>query len=273
MKHIILALALVSTPALAGLEKVSLKNLDLDYKAPYGQGQVERVGIGMGLKSTPYPVEVTRTEDSFELTTPYVDFTWKHPLKLVYEIEGLFTRKANLSIGTKIHSVNVEEVQLTTKDNNLYKAELIEGECKGEAVGSFDKRLLEDCRKSMDIKIKRVDVPESFILARLMRNLITPVTKELDIPGHNLILSVKEGKYALQVYIKYWMTAGLRAWGQVNYENNYETIAIRVDQVKFGYIPVTNLVMNKLKEIITSPEVTVDPPWIRIKTRRLYEGQ
>jgi hypothetical protein len=125
----------------------------------------------------------------------------------------------------------------------------------------------------MELSIKKVDVPGSFILARLAEGLPKPPVDEMDIPGENVLLTVKEGKYFMQVYIKFWVSAGLRAWGYMQYENNYETIAIRVDEIKFGYIPVTKLVMNKLKEIITSPDIKVDPPWIRIKTKRLYENE
>lgn len=273
MKTLFLVLALISITAHAGFEKLSVVNLDLDYTAPYGKGMVDRVGIGMSLKSIPYPLDITRTEDSFELVTPYLDFSWKHPLKIIYDIEALSLKKTSAALGTKTHFVESEFIMLKTKKNDVYKAEKLKLTCEGEAEGSFDKRLLEDCRKKMHVSIKKVDVPTNFIFARIARELPVPPEHELDIPGDNVIFNMKEGDFTLQAYIKVWFYAGLRIWGHMQYENNHETIAIRVDQIKFGYLPVTSLVMKKLKEIVKGPDVKVDPPWIRIKTKRIYENQ
>lgn len=273
MQKFLLLLTLVTTTSFAGFEKVTVKNLDLDYISPGGQGMVERVGIGMSFNPVQFPIEITKTDDSFELTSPYVDFTWKHPLKFIYDLNSVVARKTSASLGTKTHFVESEYFMFKSKDKNEYKAEKLKASCEGRASGSFDVRLMEDCRKKMELTIKRVDVPSSFILARLARELPVPPEAELDIPADNVALKINNGNYALQVYIKFWFYAGLRAWGHMQYENDYKTIAIRVDQVKFGYLPVTNLVMKKLKELIKSPDVKVDPPWIRINTRMLYENQ
>lgn len=266
-------LTLIPVSAFSGLEKMTVKNLDLDYIAPSGKGMVERVGIGMSLVTTPYDLEILRTEDSFELTSPYVDFTWKHPLKFIYDLEAFTLRKTTAGLGTKNHFLESETFIFTSRDKNVYKAQEIKAKCLGSATGPFEKRLFEDCRKSMDVTIKRFDVPKSFILTRLVEGLPVPVVNEIDIPADNVNLSVKNGNFSLQVYLKLWFYAGLRTWGQMHYENERQTIVLKVDQIKFGYLPVTNLVMNKLKEIVKSPDVKVEPPFIRINTKRLYEVQ
>lgn len=273
MKAFLLVLTLVSCHVYAGFEKLTVENLDLKYVAPRGEGVVDRVGIGMSFAPTPYPIQIEKTENAFELTSPYVDFTWKHPLKFIYDLEAVTAKKTSAALGTKKHFVKSEFFSFTTKDKNVYKTEGVDGFCEGGATGAFDIRLLEDCRKNMEFTIKKVDVPASFILARVAQDLPKPPMDEMEIPGDNFVLTVKNGEYFMQVYLSFWIRAGLRAWGHIQYENNHETIAIRVDQIKFGYLPVTGMVMKKLKEIIKSPDIKVDPPWIRIKTKRLYENQ
>lgn len=273
MKKFLLVLTLFSVSAFAGFEKLTVENLDLEYVSPSGKGMVDRVGIGMSLVSQPYPIEINRTENSFELTSPYVDFSWIHPLKFIYDIEALTTKKTSAALGTKKHFVVSDYVMLKTKGNNIYKAEKLNGYCEGGTRGEFDVRLLDDCVKNMNVTIKRVEIPGNFFLVRVLEDLPTPPAQELDIPGDNLSIKVANGNYAFEMYVKYWFYAGLRAWGHVQFEDGHKILAIRVDQIKFGYIPVTGIVMKKLKEIIKSPDVTIDPPWIRIKTERLYENQ
>jgi hypothetical protein len=250
--------------AFAGLEKVTLQNLDLDYALPFGKGTVERVGIGMSLAADPYAIEVHRLTDSFEITSPYLDFSWSGPNKLLHDLEKLQTKKASASLGsTKQHFIESEFLLFRPKARGDYQAHHIKGSCEGESSGKFQLRLMQDCRNKMDLTIEKIDFPTDFIIYKIIEDL-PPVVTEEDVPGDHVILSSREGNYALQVYVKYWIRAGLRSWGHVQFENDNKTVAIRVDKVKFGYLTVTGLVMRKLKELITNPDITVDPPWIRI---------
>ena len=274
MRAFLLILTIFSMNAFAGFDKLTVQNLDLDYLGPYGKGTVERVGIGMSLATEPYDIEVNRTDDAFELTSPYLDFTWNHPLKFVHEIEKLNSKKLSANLGTKkSHFVEADYLMVQPKGRGQYIAEKLKGNCEGIATGTFQMRMLDDCRNKMDLTIKRVDVPVDFILFRILEDLPRMPAPEMDFPGDNIVVSVKVGDYALQIYMKYWFYAGLRSWGHVQYENDYKTVAIRVDQIKFGYLNVTKLVMNKLKEVVTSPNVKVDPPWIRINIEGLNETQ
>jgi hypothetical protein len=255
----------------ADFEKITVENLDLEYKAPYGSGTVDRVGIGLGLAPENYVIAINRTEDAFELTSPYVDFTWRNPVKFIFDLEALTTRKTNAALGTKTHFIDSEFVMIKPEGRGEYKAELIKGLCEGKARGSFEMRLLEDCRNKLDLTIRRIDVPTDFILYKLLEDLPPLPGSDEDVPGDYVIAKINNGDLFLQVYIKYVFYAGLRTWGHVRFEDDHKTLAIRVDQIKFGYLTVTKLVMSKLKEIIKNPDVKVDPPWIRINIGSLNE--
>lgn len=269
---LLLPLLFTTSFAFASLEKITVQNLDLDYAAPYGKGTVEKVGIGVGLTPETFPLEVIRTETSFDLISPYVDFSWMNPLKFIYSLQTVSSRKLSASLGTKDHFISAESVTVIPKNGGEYKADLFDAKCVGDFKGPFDVRLLEDCRKSLNLTIKRVDVPTDFFLYEVLEDL-PKLPGTFEIPGDNVIAKIDEGNFYLQVYVKYWFYAGLRSWGHMQYENNYQTIAIRVDQIKFGYLTVTNLVMKKLQEVIKNPDVVIDPPWIRIDVRKLRENQ
>jgi hypothetical protein len=271
----LLFLCLFSFSALAGFEKLTIQNLDLEYNAPYGKGMVEKVGIGLGLAPVAYPIEIRRTDTSLDLVSEQVDFSWVNPLKLIYELEHLATSRLSATLGAKDqHFVRGELLVVRPNEMGEFRAEGIEGVCPAGAKGKFDVRLLEDCRKSLKLSVNKVEVPVDFFLLKVIEDLPKfPGPNVDEAPANNLIASVNEGDLYLEFYVKFWFYAALRVWGHVQYENNYQTIALRVDQVKFGILPVTHFFLKKLKEVIKSPEVTVDPPWIRIDTRVLRENQ
>lgn len=262
----ILTFVTISLNSIAGFDKVFVQNLDLDYSAPSGRGMVEKVGIGLNFVSVPYPVEIYRTEDSFEIFSPYLEFSWKNPTRFIYDIEAFSVKRTSAGIGMKIQSIESDFLMMRPKGRGEYIAENVKGICDGSSSGSFGERVLEDCRRFMDLSIKKVVIPTDFILYKLIEDLPNDVeTGEVNLPGEDIALKIKDGDFRFQIYVRYWLRAGLRVKGKLQYEDNFDTIALRVDEIKFGVLTVTSFVMKKLKELNNNTNVTVDPPWIRIR--------
>ncbi len=249
--------------AFAGIQKINIQNLDLEYAAPYGKGTLDKFGVGTSLAPEKLDVELLLTENALDVTSPMVDFTWNDPDKFVYALEKVSAKRTTAVLGTKeVHVVESEHLVMAMKGQGPYEAQLLKGQCDGDAVGSFKMRLLEDCRNKMDLTIKKLEIPEKSPLNLLVEDLPVSVIEE-EMPADNIVVSVREGELYLQAYIKMWMTAGLRVYGNFSYENDHKVIAVKVSQIKFGYLPVTRLVMKKLQEL-NLEAIRVDPPWIRI---------
>lgn len=268
----LLVLLTLSSLCFAEFENVTIKNLDLEYALPYGKGTLEKVNLGLSLMPATHPVEVHRTPETFELVTPFLDISWKKPWKFLHELESLSTTKSNFSLGGKVHSASAPYLMVRPKKRGEYKAENLTAICEGKSTGEIDIRLMEDCREKMSVRAKKVDVPNDFILYRILYDAPS-VPREIDVPAYDLEISSKKGDFSLLFTFKYYVLARFRAYGHFQYENDHKTIAIRVDQVKFGYLTVTNFVMRRLQDMITNPNVKVDPPWIRIKVRQEDENR
>lgn len=264
-------ICLISLPLHAGLEKVTLKNVNLDYVAPSGRGEAEKISVATSLMSNVLPFEITRRENSFDVTTPFIDYSWLNPPEYFYTAEAFEVKGLNVSMGSGNHSMTASYVMIRPESKENFKGTSVEANCEGNSSGDFLPRLLEDCRKSMNLRIKKLDVPQSFIFHKLVEDI--KATPEMDIPADNLIFTSKSGEFSLQVYLKYWVYAGLRSWGKISFEKDYKTVVIKIDQIKFGYLSVTDLVMKKLKESNKNPDVVVEPPFIRIDIGNLYESK
>jgi len=200
----------------AGFEKVFVQNLDLDYSAPSGKGMVEKVGIGLNLVSIPYPIEIARTDESFEIFSPYLEFSWKNPSRFIFDIEAFSVKRTISGIGMKIQSLESDYLMMKPKGRGEYKAENIKGICDGGAAGSIGERVLEDCRRSMDLSIKKVVIPTDFILYKLIEGLPSDTDSgQVNLPGEDIILRMKEGDFYFQIYVRYCLRGGLRVWGKL----------------------------------------------------------
>lgn len=265
-------LLLLSLSAFAGPKLLALKNVNFDYVLPMGNGEAEKIMVATDLLPATFPFEVLRTDAAFEVTTPFIDYHWLKPFPFVHDIESLTTKNLNLKVGGTLHELSLEHFSVRPRKRNDYRASGLVGTCEGGSEQDLLVKLLEDCRTKMDLKIKKVDVPEDFILYKLIQDLEKREDMS-EIPGDNLNFSSRDGKYALQVYLKYWIHAGLRSWGTFSYEDDFKTLVIKVDQIKFGYLSVTTLVMNRLREMNQNPNVVVQPPFIKINLGSLNESK
>lgn len=271
MRIFLLFLALATQAAVAGMDRLSIQALNLDYKKPYGKGDVEKVNFGYSsreqFKSGPYPVEIHRMEASMGVNSHIAGLEWLDPLSFVHDMEELTLAKGNLSIGKVLHTLSLDSVVFVPKEMNAFTLKGLVLVCQGISTEARIKdRLMDDCRDGLHLTVDTLDVPLDFFIAKLVQNLPKQEPMRVDQrPADSLVLTTVKGDFALQVYTKLVFYAGLRAWGNLAYEKDRKVIAIRIDQVKFGYLSITSIVMRELRKRLKDPNVTITGNTIRIK--------
>ncbi|MFL5785961.1 MAG: hypothetical protein ACJ76H_15185 [Bacteriovoracaceae bacterium] len=260
MRALILITFLFPLISFAGLERLSMTNLNFDYTCPQGSGSADKIDVGVS-KMSSEDVSVEKIDDTFVARTGVVSFQWVDPWKELLNIEKLNLTGVTFSASKLVHDISVPQGSVTYKGE--YKVVNGTLHCEGtSALPDLEDRILEDCRDSMKVEMDRFDVPTDFFLFDLLSRI--PQVED-ERPLKNFTLTVKEGDFYLYFLANYVVKAGLRAWGNVSYEDDLKTMVIRVDLVKFGVIPITSLVMKELKNRIKSPDITVDPPFVRIR--------
>lgn len=249
----------------AGVDSLSIKNLDINYQRPYGRGQVEKASLGLSLHEGPYLVEVHRTEEALKLESPFFDLFWNTPLELFHNMEKLDGKKINFSMGKFHHSAHALHLTAAPEAQGEYKFDHLSLDCKGaSSAKELSTRMMEDCLESLELVAKRVDVPSDFILVDLLSKL-PKGPREMEAPADHLKLTTEKGDFSLVFYLKYFIYAGLRAWGHVSLTENNKTMLIRVDRIKFGFLSVTQIVMKELERRVNHPSVKIEPPYIKIE--------
>ena len=264
MRALLLTIFLLSSSAFAsGLHHLNVQKLNFDYTAPAGQGTVEKLDIGLS-KAMDEAVAVERVGETFVARTTFLDFTWMEPWKFLFDVEALKLENLNLKASKLSHEFSLDHGSVKFKGE--YKIEKMTAKCEGSSdLPDLENRLFEDCRESMIVEMDRLDIPMDFFLVDILNRL--PPMPEDEAPLKNFTLTSKQGDFYMYFLAKYVLKAGLRTWGAFHYEEDFKTLVIRVDLVKFGYIPVTSTVLRELKNRIKDPRVQVDPPLIRIRMR------
>lgn len=261
-----LLILLVAFPALADLDNIQIKNLDLNYVYPQGTGEVEKLSIGVAVKKLGYQVDVYRRDHSFDVLSPFIDFQWVDPMPFIHNMQSAHTQKLNLKVDKGDHYLRGESLEFTGEKTGQFVFRKYDMSCVGTSAAVKPvQRLKTDCLEKLEASVSHMELPFQFLtdLAAQLPDIQTE--SEGNIPANDFALSVLKGDFYSYLRIKYVVSAYLKIWGHAQYENNGKTIAIRIDSIKYGILPVTTLVMNELRRQIHHPKVTITPPWIRIQ--------
>jgi hypothetical protein len=256
-----------SLTTFAGLEKILIQNLDLNYTYPAGKGEFEKLNFGVSLKDGhKYPVDIYRRDDAFDVVSHFIEFQWKKPLAFIHNLKEAKVDKLNLKIDRGQHYLHGTKASFVSPQDINYFFHRYDIACTGSSQDQDPLiRLMYDCREKMLAKIDYTDIPTEFFQT-LSEEL--PAYEEdptMQIPASDFFLSINQGDMYSSFRIKYIIRAYLRIWGFTQYENDGKTLAIRIDQIKFGILPVTHIVMDLLRRQVSHPDVIINPPWIRIK--------
>lgn len=261
MPLLLLTIFLTISASFAGLEKISVQNLNLDYLYPRGKGDIEKLNVNLSFVEQSYPVEVERVEDTYVMRTPMVDFIWTKPWTLAKNINRLMLEKFSGTLGGVVHEAKAGSIIYRPNNDADYKLTNIKAKCQGKSKElRIENRMLEDCRQNLVLTIDRLEVPFEMGFLKSLPHGFAPE----ETPFRDFYLGAQNGEFYMFFLARYVVTAGLRTWGTFTYENNFRTIVLKVNLIKFGVIPVTGKVLNELKKQIKNPSIKIDPPYIRI---------
>jgi hypothetical protein len=258
---------LISPTSYADLEKIMIQNLDLDYTSPVGKGEFEKLSFGVSLKDEhKYPVDIYRRDDSFDVVSHLIEFQWKKPLAFVHNLKEAKIEKLNLKLDRGQHYLRGNKTSFVSPQDIQFLFHRYDIECNGASQNSDPLiRLMYDCREKMRVNIDYTDIPTVFFRALSEELPAYDEDPTMQIPASDFLLNIDQGELYSSVRVKYIIRAYLRIWGFTQYENNGQTLAIRIDQIKFGIVPVTSLVMDLIRRQVNHPDISINPPWIRIK--------
>lgn len=263
MRALLLITVLIPTFALAGLERLGVTNLNFEYASPSGTGNAEKIDIGLFKVRNDVVTIEKQFDDSFLARTGIISFQWMKPWDFLVSMEKLHLTNANLTAGKLKHSASVAKLTMLNKgDFRILNGQV---NCEGTSeLPELEGRLMEDCRENLKAEADRVDVPLDAFLVDVLSRIPVPQEEE---PLKHFSLTVKDGDFYMYFLASMVVKAGLRTWGAFHYEDEMKSLVIRIDQIKFGILPVTSIVMRELRARIKDPRIQIEPPFIRVRLK------
>jgi len=267
MRFFILFILIFPLTSFAGLNEIRVKNLSGDYSAPMGSGTFEKFSVDLSFLSPKYPFEISRTDTGYLLSTPMADIQWTKPPKFIHESHGLMVRGLDLKLGRGEHEVKAPFVSYAYQGAGAVGLDHPHLRCKGSYKNAaFLYEVLGDCLNEMIFTSPKVQVPDDFFLHDLFRK-IHGVESLPESRFDDFLLTSREGDFYLYFLTRYYVRAGLRAWGKMSFDEKEEVLTIKINLVKFGIFPVTGVVMDEIKKKFEGTDVIVEPPYIRVKLK------
>lgn len=256
------------TPAFAGFQQIEIRNLNFNYVYPLGEGDLEKLSLGMSLMgATLSPVKIERTNGSFLVSSSLVDFEWIDPFPFVHNIQEVKVNKMSALLGKGGHGAVADFVSVMPENLGEFSMEGLKVHCQGTSTHpDLEDRIALDCFEKMKLEVGKLGLPFDFF-SPLLADIEYQADSTEEIPFGDFSFSNEEGKFQAALKVKLLISAYVRAFGFVKFDAQASTVAIRVDQIKYGILPITDIVMKELQRSINNPKITIDPPWIYIKAK------
>jgi hypothetical protein len=260
-------LFLFISPTFAGFQQIEIRNLYFHYVYPLGEGELEKLKLGMSLTGESYPIGVVRTENSFVVSSSLVDFEWINPFTFIHNIQEAKITKLNGLFGKGGHGASAEHVSLVPEKLGEISIDGLKVNCLGNSNHTdLENRILLDCFQKMRLDIAKLGLPFDFFSPLLADVDYQPDSGD-EIPTGDFSFLNSEGNFQTALRVKFLISAYVRAWGFVQFDAVTNTFGIRIDQIKYGILPITDLVMRELERRVKHPSITINPPWIYIKSK------
>jgi len=263
----VLLLTFFISPAFAGFQQIEIRNLNFHYVYPLGEGELEKLKLGMSLTGESYPIRVERTENSFVISSSLVDFEWINPFTFIHNIQEAKITKLNGLFGKGGHGALADYISVTAEKLGEFSIDGLKVNCLGNSThADLENRILLDCFQKMRLDIAKLGLPFDFFSSLLADVDYQPDATD-EIPTGDFSFLNNEGNFQIALKVKFLISAYIRAWGFVQFDTVTNTFGIRIDQIKYGILPITDLVMRELQRRVKHPSITINPPWIYIKSK------
>jgi hypothetical protein len=269
MAFLFFLLTTLALPSFADFERMQIENLSADYKRPSGRAEIEKIQIDFTSPlSAPYVLTLERTEDAFQVISPFLQLNWLKPWKIIHNAEELSLEEGYASFGKKEHGLKAQGASFSPEGMGAFYLKEILANCSGGSTDLWiENRIIDDCLENSQLTINSLDVPVNFFLNEIVSQYPQDPLPASAKPADSFKLTVKNGDFSFMVYTRVVFYAGLRAWGNVSLQNNRKTLIIRIDQIKFGYFPITAVVMKELAKRNRNPDVIINDNYIMVNLK------
>lgn len=279
MKSFLVILVLLSTQLSQAFvaKSISLNLPELKYSANKGAGVINSLSINLDAQSednysfqsvpkviSPAKIELSREDKTFNMSVGPVAMTMQNINGLLTKLNTFEIKKLDVSFGDKNqHLIRIGSAGLSHASIGEMAVEGLQLNCLHKQANMPDiQGLINECLVKSSAQAERLEIPDmnNFWIESLFD--ITPLFEELFQTFKDFEMQISQGNFDMSLKIKGLPLARVKGEGHIKAELAAKKVTIRLDKVKFGLLPVTDLVMSQLKKKLPPENFRVEPPYI-----------
>lgn len=263
MKRIFLALLSASGLALASNPTVLIQDLNFEYQDPTGHGSAANFSVS-GLKNAGVTVDVEKVGKDFNFNVQGAaegQYVFKNAPDLLSSAQSMDITGFNLTF-EKALKISIGSGEFISPDQEL-SLQKINLDCSRDQnqTDVADQAIL-GCIKLLILKASRFTT-QSFIEENFVTAFVAGMTglNGASVGINNLNMKVTNGQYDLSADVKAQVSGKAKSLGNLSYDSTNKVLTIKISEVKFSILNVTNQVFDELKKN-ENPKMKVSKPYV-----------
>jgi citrate lyase gamma subunit len=252
MKTILGAL-LFSGLSFAQVSRVEIQNFNFNYTDPSGEGVAETFSYQQKfLGQQKVHVEKSGSELHFRLEgVENQEFNLKNAPDFIQKAQTIRLQAFNLSLNEGFSTV-FEEAAFLSPNDNLQLKNFSLSCSKNNQFSQLMDQLLSGCTQKMALKAAQFSSSGEGALQELAEALVQGVDARNETKGdvgiRNVELKVSGNKFTLAADIRAQISGRATGTGSISYDQAAGVVALKVSEIKFGYLNVTSQVFEELRK-------------------------
>lgn len=243
---LLFSLVLFSPAHAIELEAIELEIAQFQLEGEKGEGEATRLDlvIAEGLKTQSYRVRTQRTDQNMRIYLGPVSILWRNiprwlQANLTATLLGANIRLSN----TADHLVTAQSLSINAPSPEKIELEGLKLECqKSETPVLRLGEIFADCVRAGELTASRIDSAD---LERFLKRVFPFLSGKLFV--RNPKLSLSEGDYQLRLFTSLTGGVDVTSSGAVHFDPQTLLLEVRIDQFRFGYIPMRAALLRVLR--------------------------
>jgi len=263
MKVYFLGMGLLFSASISAAQ-LEIKNFSFNYQDPQGQGVAENFDYRLKKMLAPSEIAVEKVDNKFIFKssgTINQEFVLSNAPDIMLDAHNMLVKKLNLYVNSKL-DFSLDSASFNSSDDHLQLSRMTLICSRDMKETKVEDQVLQGCISQLKLATSNLS-SKSLVINQMISSLIesSPIPKRPDVNIENLDLRIASGRYELSAMVKAQISGRLKSHGNVSYESSKKLMAIKISEVKFTFLDITDEVFDELKKN-ESERMKVKKPFI-----------
>lgn len=249
MKRIFITWLCLSTTVFAANPSVEVTNFNFEYQDPKGHGTADSFSA-QAFRDNSVTVDVEKQDKDFLLKVQGAangEYVLKNAPELLTSAKNISLQVFNLNFNNNF-SMSLDEGYFESPDSELLLQKLSLSCVRNNSEKDPQDQIVGGCTQQLTLKSSKFtsnSLTKDFINS-LVSGVIGAKVSNVSITG--LDLKINGGNYNLSAEVKAQISGKAKSYGQMTYDSSNKVLTIKITEVKFSVLNVTNQVFDELKK-------------------------